>query len=165
MLSNTKTYKTLIIASASLLVILFSSFRTVDGHILGDISKEKTLYETIVALDSIYFTAYNNCNMKKQDEMYAEDLEFYHDKGGLATSKKDILESIENNICGKVTRELVAGSIEVYPINGFGAVEIGMHKFHNNQEPDAVSEPSKFIVIWKQDGDNWLISRVISLHN
>jgi len=144
--------------------IIVSSFRTADGHILGDIQEDDDLYRTIVKMDSIYFTAYNNCNMKKQAEIYDEDLEFYHDKGGLATSKKDILESLEKNICGKVTRELVAGSIEVHPIPGFGAVEIGMHKFHNSEEPDAVSVASKFITIWKQDDDSWKITRVISLH-
>ncbi len=126
--------------------------------------EDQELYNSIVRMDSIYFTAYNNCDMAKQDEIYADDLEFYHDKGGLSTSKKDILESLEKNICGKVTRELVKGSIEVYPINNFGAVEIGMHKFFNNQEPDAVSNPSKFITIWKKTNDNWQITRVISLH-
>ncbi|WP_226982857.1 nuclear transport factor 2 family protein [Zobellia nedashkovskayae] len=125
---------------------------------------EEQLKETITKLDAEYFEAYNTCNMEKQSEMYAEDLEFYHDKGGLMTSKKDLLESLKKNICGKVTRELVEGSIEVYPINGFGAVEIGLHKFHNNQEPDAISKPEKFIMIWKKTDSIWKITRVISLH-
>ena len=154
----------LLIALAFMIGIIASSFRTIDGHVLGEIQDENDLYHTIVEMDSIYFTAYNNCDMKKQAELYDEDLEFYHDKGGLVTSKQDILESLEKNICGKVTRELVAGSIEVYPIPGFGAVQMGMHKFHNNQEPDAVSVASKFITIWKEDDDVWKITRVISLH-
>ncbi|MGP1990414.1 nuclear transport factor 2 family protein [Zobellia laminariae] len=125
---------------------------------------EEQLKETITKLDADYFEAYNTCDLEKQSEMYSEDLEFYHDKGGLMTSKLDLLESLKKNICGKVTRELVEGSIEVYPINGFGAVEIGLHKFHNNQEPDAISEPGKFIIIWKKTDSNWKITRVISLH-
>jgi hypothetical protein len=51
------------------------------------------------------------------------------------TSKQDIIDATKRNICGKVTRELVKGSVEVYPIKNFGAIEIGLHKFHNNQEP------------------------------
>ena len=156
--------KSLLIAMVLAIGLSMSSFRTVDGHVLGELQVEPTLYDAIVEMDSIYFTAYNTCDMEKQAEIYSDDLEFYHDKGGLSTSKEDLLESLKNNICGKVTRELVAGSIEVYPIAGFGAVEIGMHKFHNNQEPDAISKPSKFITIWKQEGDSWLITRVISLH-
>lgn len=148
-----------------LMVLVFSSFKTLDGHVLGTMGEGNELYSTIVKMDSIYFTAYNNCDMETQAGLYAEDLEFYHDKGGLSTSKQGILKSIEENICGKVTRELVKGSIEVYPIQGYGAVEMGMHKFHNSQEPGARSLPSKFITIWKKEDDNWKISRVISLHN
>jgi hypothetical protein len=71
--------------------------------------------------------------MDKQSAIYGDSLEFYHDKGGLMTSNKGFWCD-EKNICGKVTRELVKGSIEVYPIKDYGAVEIGLHK-HNNQEP------------------------------
>lgn len=140
------------------------SFRPIEERLFASSKEDTALYDAIVKMDSIYFTAYNNCDIVAQAKIYDEDLEFYHDKGGLSTSKKEILESLEKNICGKVTRELVEGSIEVYPIAGFGAVEIGMHKFHNNQEPDAISNPSKFITIWKQAGGSWKISRVISLH-
>lgn len=122
------------------------------------------LYNTIVELDDIFFTAYNTCDLEKQSELMSEDLEFYHDQGGLSTSKEEIMTALENNICGKVTRELVEGSIEVHEIPGFGAVQMGMHKFHNSQEPNAISKASKFVTIWKRDDDDWKITRVISLH-
>lgn len=142
----------------------FLSFRPIEDLRMDAFQENTTLYDDIVEMDRIYFTAYNNCDMATQAEIYDEDIEFYHDKGGLSTSKAELLESLEKNICGKVTRELVEGSIEVYPIAGFGAVEIGMHKFHNNQEPDAIPKPSKFITIWRQEDDSYKISRVISLH-
>ncbi len=122
------------------------------------------LHKTISTMDSIFFDAYNNCNMEKQKELYADNIEFFHDKGGLSTSKSEILEAIKNNICGKVTRTLIKGSIEVYPIHNYGAVEIGYHKFFNNQEPDAISNPSKFIIMWKYEEEQWQITKVISLH-
>lgn len=127
---------------------------------------QKSLYDEIVAMDSIYFNAYNNCDMQTQESLYADNIEFYHDKGGLSTSKKDILDAIKKNICGKVTRELIKGSIEVYPINGYGAVEMGLHRFHNNQEPESnqPKEGSKFIIIWHNKNGKWEITRVISLH-
>ncbi len=125
---------------------------------------DKELYDTIVAKDQEYFDAYNSCDMKKQESLYSENLEFFHDKGGLSTSKQDILTSLKKNICGKVTRTLVEGSIEVYPIKDYGAVEIGYHKFYNNQEPDAESKPVKFIMVWKNEESKWLITKVISLH-
>jgi hypothetical protein len=50
--------------------------------------------------------------MDKQSAIYGDSLEFYHDKGGLMTSKQGIWMT-KRNICGKVTRELVKGSIGV----------------------------------------------------
>ncbi|MBV9987530.1 MAG: nuclear transport factor 2 family protein [Chitinophagaceae bacterium] len=127
-------------------------------------SQDKTLTETIIKLDSIFFGAYNHCDLETQAYYYSDSIEFYHDKGGLTTSKKEIMEAIRNNICGKVTRELVKGSIEVSPIPGYGAIEMGLHMFHNNQEKDQVPHPSKFIIIWRNQNNRWSITRVISLH-
>jgi hypothetical protein len=75
------------------------------------------------------------------------------------------MQALEKNICGKVKRELVAGSIEVYPIKDFGAVEMGIHRFHNNQEPPGTpSHAGKFVIIWQHTNNTWKITRVISLH-
>jgi hypothetical protein len=145
-------------------IILFacSTLRAQDTYKYVPSSKE--LYDTIIHMDSVYFTAYNTCDMDKQAAIYADSIEFYHDKGGLMTSKKDILDAIKKNICGKVTRVLVKGSVEVYPIAGFGAVEIGLHKFINHAESEVASKPDKFIVIWRLRNDKWQITRVVSLH-
>jgi ketosteroid isomerase-like protein len=128
------------------------------------VPSDPSLHREIATMDSLFFEAYNSCDIALQSNIYASDIEFFHDKGGLSTSKTDILASTEENICGKVTRTLVDGSLEVYPIAGYGAVEIGYHKFFNNQEPDAPSHPSKFIIVWKKEGDSWQITKVISLH-
>ncbi len=128
------------------------------------IPDDKELYENIVLMDKEYFDAYNSCDLEKQASLYADDIEFFHDKGGLTTSKEELINSLEKYICGKVTRELVEGSIEVYPIKDYGAVQIGLHKFHNNQEPDAPSRPGKFITMWQHKNDSWKITKVISLH-
>jgi Domain of unknown function (DUF4440) len=125
------------------------------------------LYDTIVKLDSLFFDAYNTCNInfEKYSSFYADNLEFYHDQGGLMTTKQGVIDGTKKNICGKVTRELVKGSIEVYPIKDFGAVEIGLQKFHNNEE--TVGTPSKigrFMIIWENKNNEWKISRVVSLH-
>lgn len=125
----------------------------------------KELYDSIAALDSIFFDAYNNCKLSRLDSLISEDLEFYHDKGGLSTSKKEIMKALENNICGKVTRELLKGSIEVYQIKDYGVIEMGFHGFHNNQEKETgPTHFSKFVHIWHQVNNQWKLARVISLH-
>ncbi len=128
------------------------------------IPESKSLYKTILNMDSIYFDTYNTCNIEKMSALTSDSLEFYHDQGGLSTSKKQVIDGIKNNICGKVTRELVKGSVEVYAIKDFGAVEIGYHIFHNNAEPNRKGSPSKFIIIWQLTNNSWKVKRVISLH-
>lgn len=127
---------------------------------------DAALYNTILRQDSIFFNAYNTCsvNLDLYASYYADSMEFYHDKGGVATSKKDIVEGTKKNICGKVTRQLIKGSVEVYPIKDFGAIEIGYHVFHNNEEPNAPQHPGRFVIVWKHVNNEWKITRVISLH-
>lgn len=123
------------------------------------------LYQAIVRADSIFFDAYDHCKMDVIDAMISEDLEFYHDKGGLSTSKKETMDALKKNICGKVTRELLQGSIEVYEIANFGAVEMGYHGFHNNQEKETgPTHFAKFVQVWKKENDQWKLTRIISLH-
>lgn len=138
-------------------------------HSSGTVSVNYTpssaaLFDSIVALDSILFSAYNACDLEMQAALFSDSIEFYHDQGGLTTSKDTLIARTKRNICGKVTRELVKGSIEVYPIAGYGAVELGLHKFHNKMEPDAVSNSSRFIIVWQHQDKSWKIRRVISLH-
>ena len=127
---------------------------------------DEKLYKTITDLDSAFFEAYNTCNvnLEKYSSFYSEDIEFFHDKGGIITSKKEIVDGTKKNICGKVTRELVKGSIEVYPIKDYGAIEMGLHKFHNSEEPKAIAEVARFTIIWKKGNNDWKIAKVISLH-
>jgi hypothetical protein len=116
-------------------------------------------------MDILWEDAYNNCKLDVMEEIISEDLEFYHDQGGLMTSKQKLNEALKANICGKVKRALKQGSLEVYPIKGYGAVEMGLHGFYNSKEqvPQQLSY-SKFVHIWKRENSKWKITRVISLH-
>jgi len=122
------------------------------------------LYAEIVRMDSTWEDSYNHCKMDVQEQLISEDLEFYHDRSGLLTSKTKLIEALKNNICGKVTRELLKGSIEVYPIQNYGAVEMGYHRFHNINDSGQDSHYARFVHIWKKENGTWKITRVISLH-
>ena len=128
---------------------------------------DKKLHDTIVYLDSVFFEAYNTCevNLEKYASFYSDSIEFYHDKGGMMNSKTDLVEATKRNVCGKVTRHLVKGSIEVYPIKDYGAVEMGLHTFHNNTEKqDSPAQVGRFIIIWQFKNNGWKIAKVVSLH-
>ena len=53
------------------------------------------LYQTVVRLDSLYFDTYNHSKPAAMDSLTADNIEFYHDRTGLTTSKTDLLQSIQ----------------------------------------------------------------------
>lgn len=58
--------------------------------------------------------------------------------------------SVKKNTCGRVTRELVPGTLQVFHMKGYGAVEMGVHRFHHlaHDDTEAVGE-GKFIHLWR----------------
>jgi hypothetical protein len=121
------------------------------------------LFKTVQSLDIQLFDAYNKCDLEKFGSLLADDLEFYHDKTGLSRGRQALVDGVKNNICGKVTRELVPGTLEVYPIATYGAVEIGVHHFHHpgHEDTESVGE-AKFIHLWQNQNGAWKLTRVFS---
>jgi len=122
------------------------------------------LFDTIQALDTQLFDAFNHCDLKTMAAMIADDLEFYHDQTGLSVGKEPFIAGIKENICGKVQRTLVAGSMEVYPLKGYGAVEIGVHRFHHPEDPSNVGD-AKFVTLWQNKDGVWKMTRGISFNH
>jgi len=124
------------------------------------------LFRTISALDTQLFDAYNRCDLEKLGGFFTEDLEFYHDQTGLSRSRQAMVDAVKKNICGKVRRDLVPGTLEVYPLKGYGAVEIGVHRFcDTNKNKTCGAEGSgvaKFVMLWQNTDGKWQITRVIS---
>lgn len=121
------------------------------------------LYKTVAALDTALFNAYNHCDLDKIGSMAATDLEFYHDQTGFSLGRQSLVDGVKNNICGKVHRELVAGTMEVYPLKGYGAVEICIQRFtHPNDPNPGPGGEAKSIMLWQLKDGAWLLTRVIS---
>jgi hypothetical protein len=120
------------------------------------------LYDAIAAQDSAFFTAFNTCKVDVLDPMVADDLKFFHDRGGLDLGKATFLEAVQKNVCGKFTRELVPGTLEVWPIPNYGAIALGTHKFihpDRQKEPDGIG---KFLIVWKQVDGRWVMTEAFS---
>lgn len=123
------------------------------------------LFRSISALDAALFDAYNTCNLEKFASFFAEDVEFYHDKGGVTRGRQTLTDSIKNNICGKTRRDLIPGTLEVHPMDGYGALQIGSHRFCEvtaKQCDDKSGGVGKFIHLWQHKDGAWKITRVIS---
>jgi ketosteroid isomerase-like protein len=124
------------------------------------------LFSTIQSLDAKLFEAYNHCDLATLGTMVSDDLEFYHDQTGLSVGKAPFLAAIKQNICGKVERTLLADTLEVYPLKGYGAVEIGVHRFHHPAHPEDGMGDAKFVTLWQNKNGEWKVTRVISYeHN
>lgn len=131
-------------------------------------SKEEhdKLFSTISSLDAELFDAYNKCDLEKLGSYFTEDLEFYHDQTGLSRGRQAMLDGVKQYVCGKARRDLVAGTLEVYPLKNYGAVEIGVHRFcdpkTNTTCGEEKSGAAKFVMLWQNTDGAWKITRVIS---
>ncbi len=121
------------------------------------------LYETIIKLDSTLFHAFNTCDIETFQSMFSTDLEFYHDTGGL-TDYNHTVNAIRTNCERKLglIRTLVQGSLEVYPIKNYGAIQIGSHQFCHPENGKQDCGTFKFVHIWKYADGQWKITRVVS---
>jgi ketosteroid isomerase-like protein len=130
---------------------------------LDKIQNQQELDRAVTALDAALFDAYNRCDLDKFASFFVDDVEFYHDQGGVTLGKVALTDSVKKNICGKVTRELVPGSLKVYSMKGYGALELGVHRFHHpgHEDTEGVGE-GQFIHLWQYKDGAWKITRVIS---
>ena len=128
------------------------------------------LYEEIVTMDSLYFAAQNSCNLELYASYLSEDFEFFHDHAGFTASKDDEMRDM-SIFCGEeqrrrqpLRRELIEGSLKVFPMNRYGALEFCDHVFYLqiNDGTEKVVAQSKMTALWKKIGDDWKLTRIIS---
>lgn len=91
----------------SLLVVLVCTSAAQTVPPLDKIQNQADLDKAVAALDTALFDSYNHCDLVKFESFFVDDVEFYHDQGGLTLGKAALTDAIKKNICGKVTRELL----------------------------------------------------------
>ena len=124
---------------------------------------EKELFSKVANLDSSLFAAYNTKNLDLMKTYFTLDLEWYQDNGGLLDYEKVFSNFLSIfNRDYNLTRNLIKESLEVHPIEGYGAIEIGKHQFKHIENGKLEIGTFKFLMIWKNDNGNWKIARVIS---
>lgn len=124
-----------------------------------------SLFDTIAALDSAVFDAFNTCSspeqLQKHASFFAPDVEFYHDMGGVTWTRQAMIANTRKNVCGNFRRELVPGTLKVFPIKDFGAIEQGTHRFCQfaTGKCEGLAE---FVIVWRHQKASWQITRVLS---
>jgi ketosteroid isomerase-like protein len=121
------------------------------------------LFETIARMDSAIFDAFNTHDVDRLMSLFTDDLEFYHDTGGLGDYRQNA-EGFKKMFASTpdIRRDLVKGSLEVYPIKDYGAMEIGQHRFCHKEHGKDDCGTFGFAMVWRKTGDSWKIARVLS---
>jgi Domain of unknown function (DUF4440) len=131
----------------------------------GDAASHESLFSTISSLDAEFFGAFNQCSSPEELEKHASylnpNVEFYHDKGGVSRARKDYIETIRKNVCGNFRRVLTQGTLQVYPIKGYGAIEEGHHTFCEIKSGKCFGE-AKLLIVWHHAAQGWEITRIFS---
>ena len=123
------------------------------------------LTTTVATLDRAVFDSFNRCQDPAQLEKHAgyfdPEVEFYHDTGGVTWTREAMLENTRKHACGHYTRELVAGSLQVFPVKDFGAIAQGSHRFCE-VATGKCEGLADFVMLWHRHDGTWSITRVLS---
>jgi hypothetical protein len=121
------------------------------------------LYAEIAGLDRAMFDAFNAHDAEKLGTYFDDSLEFYHDAGGLSGRTESIASLarmfVQNN---GIRRDLVPGSLQVYPIKNYGAIEVGAHRFCHQENGKDDCGTFQFVQIWQKKEGQWKVTRVVS---
>jgi hypothetical protein len=140
------------------------------------IPDQPELTRQIEARDAELFTLFfeGPCDLPRFRALLADDIEFYHDKGGFNVRKADDFMAIFDKSCRerqdpdawRSRRELVRSSLHVDPVPGWGAIETGEHLFYERESaagPEKLTGRAKFAQLWVLGSDGaWRLSRVFS---
>lgn len=142
---------------------------------IAQVDQKSELFLELEKMDALLFEeGFNNCSTEAMEMAIREDLEFFHDKGGITKGKSTFITSFMTNMCDankKPIRKLVPGSLTVFPLreNGilYGVIQKGVHEFFI-QEPNKElykTEVAPFTHLWLKDDAGWKLSRVLSYNH
>jgi len=121
------------------------------------------LFQEVARLDSIQFAAFNARDLNKLMGFFDPNLELYQDNEGVrnyAETRNGFAKLFKKDYV--LTRKLVPGSMEVYPIKGYGAIETGSHTFSHIENGQLEVGTFKFTQIWQQKTGTWRVTRELT---
>jgi hypothetical protein len=165
----------LVFAVATLVIAVAQAGPAVRGapqyHLRPGAAQTAQMTAAIAKADTDLFDAvFLQCDAARVGAMTTEDFRFVHDKDGESTRKQFVdnlkghCDRVKTGVDFPARRELVPGSVEVWPINKYGALEIGVHRFYARikGKPETLTETGNFMILWKQVDGKWLMAESIS---
>lgn len=134
--------------------------------------QEQDLTRIILFKDSSFWASYNTCNIETMHQFIADDVEFYHDKGGITSGRESLMISIRKNLCGdentRLKRTAATESVKVFPLENnevlYGAIISGEHFFYvlEKGKTERLDGMAKFTHVWTFQNNDWKMSRILS---
>lgn len=135
-------------------------------------SSSDSITKIILGTDSLFWNAYNNCDIDNMIQYVTDDVEFYHDKNGILIGKENFKAAFQKNLCGnnnyRLRREPVKNSINVFLLKSgdtlYGALITGQHLFYvsDSIKKERLDGIAKFTNLWMLKNGNWKMSIVLS---
>jgi hypothetical protein len=124
------------------------------------------LFDALAEMDRVLFDAsFASCDAAKANAIFTDDVEFYHDKSGFSSGEqvRENTRRLTASCPGErgISRTIVPGSLRVYPIEGYGAAQVGLHRF--DEKGAATSTQARFVSVWRMQDGRWRLARVLSL--
>ncbi|MDT0583638.1 DUF4440 domain-containing protein [Brumicola blandensis] len=130
-------------------------------NVVADLDLEDKMRQA----DHDLFDSFNKCadknELEKHRSFFAQDIEFYHDNGGVTWDRASMIVNTKNNVCGNFYRKLLPESFQVFPIKSFGAITQGTHIFCSF-DTDVCEGKADFTMIWQSLDDKYVVTRALS---
>lgn len=114
-------------------------------------------------MDRAMFDAFNAHDADKVEVLFDPDVEFFHDKAGLLT-RAQAVQGMRGNFAQNngLRRRLIPGSMEVFPLPGYGTVQIGTHEFCHEENGKTDCGTFRFMHVWQKKDGAWHVTRAVS---
>ena len=121
------------------------------------------LFNEIAHLDSLQFGAFNARNLDQLMNYFDSSLELYQDNTGVRNfdQTKQAFGGLFK-MSYVLNRKLIPGTMEVYPIRDYGAIETGQHTFSHIENGQLQAFTYKFMQIWQKKDGVWRVTREIT---
>lgn len=131
----------------------------------------KEVFDQLRTKDSELFDeGFNKCDISRFETLIGEKFVFLHDVAGETNSKSAFVDQVRNGVCApnyKTRRELVAGSLEVFPLRRDGklyaAIQNGRHRFYEFPNgKKTLRSTARFTHVWELTEAGWKLVYALS---
>ena len=127
--------------------------------------------EILLMDQKLFERGFNECDFSALETAVSDDLEFYHDLGGMQ-DRAAFMDAMHQNICGAVTpkpiRKLVPDTNRIYPLYEgerlYGAIQAGDHNFYlrDAEGTETLTGSAAFVALWLVEDGQWRLRRALS---